>query len=217
MIEFLLDRCSGKSLHEFGIGTGRLALPLTEAGFTVTGVDTSPFMLERLRLKDPDNTIRAFKGDFVKEEISESNFDVVLLACNTLFVASTLWQQQSVFQNAANCLAETGLFIIETFNPVQYIRAPQPELEMRNLATDLVLFTQNHIDVTSQTLHANNLVLRDGKMTLQYTQKLRFMTHFEMDAVAASAGLMLKERTNDWSGTTFNEFSPQIISVYERE
>lgn len=41
-------------LLEVGIGTGRIAVPLVEAGTHVVGIDIAPAMLARLRAKRPD-------------------------------------------------------------------------------------------------------------------------------------------------------------------
>ena len=41
-------------LLEVGIGTGRIAVPLAEAGVRVVGVDVAPRMLSRLRARRPD-------------------------------------------------------------------------------------------------------------------------------------------------------------------
>lgn len=53
----------GGSVLELGVGTGRLALPLAERGLSVTGLDASPDMLDRLAAKDPDGRVRAVPGD----------------------------------------------------------------------------------------------------------------------------------------------------------
>ena len=51
-VSTLLELAAGRAVLELGVGTGRLAVPLAEAGaaagVTVTGVDTSAAMLERL-------------------------------------------------------------------------------------------------------------------------------------------------------------------------
>ena len=44
----LADRAEGPIL-ELAVGTGRLAVPLAEAGHLVTGVDLDPAMLDRAR------------------------------------------------------------------------------------------------------------------------------------------------------------------------
>src|SRR5215475_12467679 len=42
---------------ELGIGTGRIALPLSEKGFAVHGIDASSQMIGELRMKPNGNTI----------------------------------------------------------------------------------------------------------------------------------------------------------------
>ena len=44
---------------DFGAGTGRLAVPLSQLGYQVTAVEPSQAMLEQLRLKDTNNHIEA--------------------------------------------------------------------------------------------------------------------------------------------------------------
>ena len=44
-----LARRTGGPILELGVGTGRVAVPLAEAGYEVTGVDIDPAMLARAR------------------------------------------------------------------------------------------------------------------------------------------------------------------------
>lgn len=48
-VGFLAELAGGGSALEFGIGTGRIALPLTRRGITVHGIDLSAAMVARLR------------------------------------------------------------------------------------------------------------------------------------------------------------------------
>ncbi len=50
LIEAYAQR-AGSPLLELGCGTGRLLIPLAEAGYRVTGVDLSPTMLRIARAK----------------------------------------------------------------------------------------------------------------------------------------------------------------------
>ena len=53
LIDVLADRLRGyRPTLEIGVGTGRYAVPLRAAGVAMHGVDISPAMLARLRLKD---------------------------------------------------------------------------------------------------------------------------------------------------------------------
>jgi len=63
-VAFLAEAAAGGAALEFGIGTGRVALPLAARGITVAGIDLSADMIERLRAKGGAETIRAMVGDF---------------------------------------------------------------------------------------------------------------------------------------------------------
>jgi 2-polyprenyl-3-methyl-5-hydroxy-6-metoxy-1,4-benzoquinol methylase len=47
-VETLAELAAGQPVVEFGIGTGRIALPLAERGLEVHGIDGSPEMVSEL-------------------------------------------------------------------------------------------------------------------------------------------------------------------------
>ena len=78
----------GGHVLELGVGTGRLAIPLAIAldarAATVTGIDSSGPMLERLAANDAGALVRMVRGDMV-DALPDEPIDVALLAYNTLF------------------------------------------------------------------------------------------------------------------------------------
>ena len=74
----------GRRVLELAVGTGRLAVPLAARGSTVTGVDASAAMLERLRARDVGATVAVTLGDMV-DDLPAGPFDVALIAYNSLF------------------------------------------------------------------------------------------------------------------------------------
>jgi SAM-dependent methyltransferase len=50
-VDFLADLAQGGRALELGIGTGRVAIPMTERGVTVVGIDASEAMVAKLRSK----------------------------------------------------------------------------------------------------------------------------------------------------------------------
>ena len=56
---------------ELGVGTGRLALPLAATGASVTGIDTSDAMLDKLAEKDPGGTVKVVRGDMVDDGLEQ--------------------------------------------------------------------------------------------------------------------------------------------------
>ena len=90
-----------------GIGTGRIALPLQAAGVEVHGVDSSPAMVERLRVKPGGERIPITIGSFTDLPV-EGRFSLVFVVFNTIFVLLTQDDQLRCFANAARRLTLAG-------------------------------------------------------------------------------------------------------------
>lgn len=215
MVEYLRGVTDGDRVLEFAIGTGRLAFPLSYGGFDVTGIDTSTEMLDILIEKDEDRRLHASEGDMIADGPSAESFDLVLLMCNTLFVAQNLREQASIFANAEQSLADGGAFVLETFNPLLYLTPTHTSFQMRRLSREKTLLEQFSVDPVGQTLHAFNTVL-DEVGAFSFEQTVRYMFPNEMDAVAAGAGLSLDRRIADWTGARYTPTSPRCISLYRR-
>src|SRR6266851_9360153 len=89
---------------EFGIGTGRIALPLAERGVRVLGVDVSEAMVARLRAKPGGKELDVTIGDFATTRV-DGEFSLVYLVFNTIFNLKTQDEQVACFENAARHLA----------------------------------------------------------------------------------------------------------------
>lgn len=72
MVEMLARELAGRGrVLEIGVGTGRIALPLRNAGLDVTGLDLSAPMLERLRSK---GTAPVVVGDATRLPFRDGSF-----------------------------------------------------------------------------------------------------------------------------------------------
>src|SRR5262245_56017620 len=101
----------GRAL-EFGVGTGRIALPLAGRGVPVHGIDLSRAMVARLRAKPGGDAVGVTIGDFSTTTV-DGAFAVVYLVFNTIKNVTTQDGQVAVFQNAAAHLAPGGRFVVE--------------------------------------------------------------------------------------------------------
>ena len=68
-VELLADLADGGRALEFGVGTGRIALPLARRGIEVHGIDLSGAMVERLRAKPGGTDIGVTIGDFADTRV----------------------------------------------------------------------------------------------------------------------------------------------------
>jgi 16S rRNA A1518/A1519 N6-dimethyltransferase RsmA/KsgA/DIM1 with predicted DNA glycosylase/AP lyase activity len=63
-VDFLAELAGDGAALELGIGTGRIALPLSQRGVPVHGIELSPAMVERLQAKPGAEGIGVTIGDF---------------------------------------------------------------------------------------------------------------------------------------------------------
>ncbi len=84
----------GRAL-ELGIGTGRIALPLKSHGIDISGIDASPAMVEKLRMKPEGKDIPVTIGDFSEVPV-EGLFDLIFVVFDTFFSLTTQELQYEV-------------------------------------------------------------------------------------------------------------------------
>ncbi len=115
-VDFLAGLAGGGSALEFGIGTGRLAVPLARRGFRVHGIELSEAMADRARQNAEGTDVEVSLGDFSTTRVG-SDFDLVYLVRNTITNLTTQDGQVAAFQNAAHHLRPGGHFVIENYIP----------------------------------------------------------------------------------------------------
>src|SRR5579885_3865927 len=62
-VESLAELAKGGPVLELGIGTGRIALPLSQNGLEVQGIDTSTQLIKELRKQPRGDAINLYNGD----------------------------------------------------------------------------------------------------------------------------------------------------------
>ena len=92
----------GRAL-EFAIGTGRVAVPLSGRGISVTGIEMSTSMIDRLRTKVDEARIPVIAGDMATTS-APGRFALVYLVYNTISNLLTQEEQVECFPNAARTL-----------------------------------------------------------------------------------------------------------------
>lgn len=112
----LAELASEGRVLELGIGTGRVALPLTARGVAVEGVDASRSMVARLRAKPGGEGIPVAIGDMALLEI-RGPFRLVYVVFNTIFGLLTQDAQVACFRRVGEELEPGGSFVLECFVP----------------------------------------------------------------------------------------------------
>jgi len=200
---------------EFAIGTGRVAIPLSEAGVRVSGIELSHAMISRLREKDAAKTIPVVQGDMT-EAVAGENFALAFLVFNT--IANLLSQEDQVrcFQNAARHLAPGGCFVVELWVPQLRSLAPGHAGTVEVSQPGYLLV--DTYDVVQQHVVSHHVgfgpEISDGRDARIGRTPHRYIWPSELDLMARIAGFALESRWADWDGSEFTGESRSHVSVY---
>ena len=116
VVGFLTELAGSGAALEFGIGTGRIAIPLARRGIRVHGIDLSPDMVAQLRAQPGSAGIGVTIGDFAVAKVGAA-FRVAYLLRNTITNLTSQDAQVDCFRNAAAHL-EPGAAEDEVVGPL---------------------------------------------------------------------------------------------------
>lgn len=213
-VQALAHLAAGRPILEFGIGTGRLALPLRKLGLDVAGIDDSPWMLAELQRKPGTDEIAVTLGDCATTRV-DGQYGLVVIADYTLQALGDQEAQVQCFANAAAHLELGGVFVLEVVSP--HVRL----LENGRCVTtgidsgEITLFV-SHSDPITQRMQLCYLTLKDGEPPTVTPSTSRYVWPSELDLMARMAGMKLHARWSGWERQPFTAQSPAHISVYER-
>jgi SAM-dependent methyltransferase len=207
---------TGGPILELATGTGRLAVPLAEQGYLVTGVDLDPAMLARAQARadatrgDAVGGLRFVIGDARSVRLPDAGrYQLALLALNSLFIMGSRADQQAVVNTLAAHLSPGGLAVIDVWLPdaddlARYDGRVMLEYPRRDPATG-----QHVIKVGSATHDAATATVRlttiyeegdPGQPVVRWVRRdeMRLVGVEELRGFAEAAGLVVESIAGDY-------------------
>ena len=215
VVDFLSQLAGEGSALELGVGTGRIAQPLSARGVKVHGVDNSHSMLEQAKKEPSQRGLLLFDHDMSTFRSAESH---ALIYCvfNTFWLLSSLSKQQSCLENSRSNLAPNGHLVIElSFPYIDKFRDNQL-VDLVDVDHDKVLLRCAALSPKDQVI-TSNYVLIDSNGIRRFPLKIRCIGPSEFDLMAENAGLELVDRWADWRGNRLSAESKRHVSVYRRK
>jgi SAM-dependent methyltransferase len=212
VVEFLAGLAGDGAALELGVGTGRIAIPLSRRGVRVHGIDLSPDMLAELRTKPGAEGIGVTEGDFAITRVG-GTFRLAYLLRNTVMNLTTQDAQVACFQNVAAHLEPGGCFVIEVIVPA--LRRLPPGETVRAFAVTPAHLGFEEYDVAAQIAWSHHYWMLDGRVET-HSAPFRYVWPSELDLMARLAGLTPRERWSDWARSPFTSDSTQHVSVWEK-
>jgi SAM-dependent methyltransferase len=212
-VDFLADLAGGGAALELGIGTGRIALPLSRRGVPVHGIDLSPAMVERLRAKVGADDIGVTIGDFATTRV-DGTFGLAYLVYNTITNLTTQDDQVECFRNVATHLEPGGCFVIEVGVP-DLRRLPPGETVRAFTVSPTHVGFDEYTDMTAQISYSHHYWVVGDKLEI-FSAPYRYVWPSELDLMARIAGMTLRERWSGWTREPFTSESTSHVSVWKK-
>ncbi|MEV7996032.1 class I SAM-dependent methyltransferase [Streptomyces sp. NPDC086077] len=211
-VEVLAELAGDGRALELGVGTGRIALPLSQRGVEVHGIDMSRAMVARLREKPGGAAIGLTIGDFATTKVA-GTFSVAYLVFNTIMNLTSQDAQVDCFRNAAGHLTPGGCFVVEVMVPDLRRLPPGQNTVPFHVGDDRVGF--DTYDLATQAMSSHHVKVEGGRGSFR-SIPFRYVWPSELDLMARLAGMRLRARWEDWTGTPFSGESRSHVSVWER-
>jgi len=228
-IEMVRRAGANARVLELACGTGRVTLPLLEAGYRVTGLDASEKMLEIARKKAIGfkETARFFQADMRDFDLREQ-FDFVFIALNSFQHLLNQTEQIDCLNAARKHLAPAGLFILDIQNPEikeQYPADGRLELDSEFQNPQNGNLVQVFLSATSepsiQQRHYRYLfdeIEIDNRLRRTTTSfNLRYIYRYEAELLLDKSGFAIEDLYGSYEFDEYNTGSEKLIYVCRRK
>lgn len=214
-VAFFERLAAGGRVLELAIGTGRIGLPLSARGVQVDGIELSPAMVARLRVKPGGDLIPVTIGDMADVAVT-GTYRLIYVVYNTFFNLLTQDDQVRCFENVATHLDDEGSFAIEAFVPSYLYRLRNDQyVDAQSIDVGEVWLDVGRHDPVAQILDESHVSLSNAGVRVHPIVQ-RYAWPSELDLMARIAGLRLEARWGGWNGDPFTSTSERHVSVYVR-
>lgn len=215
----------GGPIVEWGAGTGRLTVPLAEAGFSVTAVEVSENMLEKGREKS--EAVEWVRGDMRNSALGRG-YRLAICAFNSFLCLLSLDDAVAFLSNAREHLEPDGLLGIEvsSFSPEELCDPPGGPALRHDFTREspqglLERFSVSRYDMASQLLHMRLFYeLYDRGENLENRRRheltIRTVGRGELELMLRLAGFELEAVYGGFEGEPLTAESDHLIVLARR-
>ncbi len=222
---------TGGPLLELGCGTGRLLIPLAQAGYAVTGVDLSPEMLRIAGAKAESagvaERVTLVQGDYADAPLA-GTYRLAFIVMNTFLHLRAQADQLRALRHWREHMAPGGTLLIDVFHPdVHQLADLDGRLEWDKTWIDpesgatVMKWVTRTVDLAEQTLHVTLIydeIAADGSLHRTVVPfDIRYLWRFEAELLLEKAGFTLEALYGDWDMGPFESASDRMILVARRQ
>lgn len=215
----------GGPVLELACGTGRVLAPLAQAGYAVTGVDSSSAMLDRARERLVDSGLEARLVHASIERLAlQERFRVIFIALDSFGLLRTREDQLSALRTAKQHATHDGRLIIDVSNGnLRGSSEPSEEL-LHDLTlpdpatgrpiTKFVLRRARPAEQLDELMFFYDEQDERGYLRRSMVQiELRWFTRYELELLLETAGWHVDEVYGNYELEPFGPDSDRLLVV----
>ena len=218
---------AGGTVLELGCGTGRVSIPIAQAGMDVVGVDSSSAMLTRAREKSLEAgtpNLKLLQADMRDFDMS-SKFDLVIIPFRGFLSLLSVDDEIRTLMNIRRHLAPGGKLIFDIFVPdfnmmVQEGDVPYHFRDVTDPETGkrLIIWNQASYDAFSQVMDIRTTIEQlddSGRVSSKMYRDfaLRYIFRWEMHHLLRLCGYDVLALYGDFERGQFHENSAEMVWV----
>jgi SAM-dependent methyltransferase len=210
----------GGAVLEVGCGTGRILLPIARAGCTITGIDSSPTMLERCRGKVSGGLAVTLRQVDMRDFDLGTTFALIIAPFRVVQHLTTIEDQLKFLATIHRHLAPRGRFVFDAFNPrfdklvgadgVE--REDTPEQRLPDGRTFRRSYRIARVRWVDQVSESELIYYIDGKRYVQAFE-MRWYLASELRHLLARAGFRVREMYGDFNRGPVVDGCPDLVVV----
>jgi SAM-dependent methyltransferase len=233
-VEFFVEEaknCGGEVL-EIGCGTGRVMIPTAREGVSITGIDRSKHMLERLavNLSHESEDVRAriayVEGDMRNFDLGRQ-FALITIPFRPFQHLLTTESQLACLECIRRHLVPGGRLILDVFNPSLSMLAEtecgvefghEPEFAMPDGRKVNRCARIRSKDLTNQINYCELIYrvtdARQNENTIVHPFGMRYMFRYELEHLRARAGFKIVHLYSDYDRSAFGAKYPgELLAI----
>jgi ubiquinone/menaquinone biosynthesis C-methylase UbiE len=225
-------KVSGGPVLELGCGTGRIAIPLAEAGVRITGLDISQKMLERAEQKrstlEPNHRdlLRLVHGDMTSFDLHEQ-FPLVIIPFRPFQHLISVEEQIRCLTCVRQHLAKGSRLVMDFFQ-TDAARMHDPKFLEAHFVAEYEMSGNRKVRVFERIAAFHRAEqCNDVETAFEVTQPgghihrhvfaftVRYFFRYEVEHLLARCGFRLLELFGDFDRSPLKDDSPETIFVAE--
>lgn len=230
-VDFYVDlaRQAGGPVLDLACGTGRISIPMAQADIDVTGIDLSPEMLEKARVKAADrgvtDRLQLVQGDMRSFDLGQS-FSLIMIPFRSFLHLLQIHEQMKALTCIRKHLAPGGKFVMNVFVPkINHFQEENEKMSLRGTyrletGEEVAMWDYTRYDHFQQLSEVTRIYERsnpNGLVTERVTGRftLRYIFPAELHHLLRLNGFKVTQRYGTFAKAPFDASSTELIVVAE--